>query len=148
MTGAVAAIAEPPQMDEPTPTRVDIFEGIFSALQRMNATSSEVVIVLRIIGSDCTPVCPMTVRFMPKPSRMTAHWRIFFEVNLMPASNGARFLRNMPTIMPSRMDITGPPTTANLRPSSHAGTAIARHSSSPLIFSFIAGNFFLSEFDY
>ena len=125
-------------MDEPTPTRVEIFDGIFSARHMINATSSEVVIVLRIMGSDCTPVLPMTVRFMPKPSRMTAHWRIFFEVNLIPASNGARFFRKMPTTMPSRMEMTGPPTTANFRPSSHAGAAMTMQSSSPLIFSFIA----------
>ena len=28
MTGAVAAMAEPPQMEEPTPTKVEIFPGI------------------------------------------------------------------------------------------------------------------------
>ena len=28
ITGAVAAIAEPPQMEEPTPIRVEILEGI------------------------------------------------------------------------------------------------------------------------
>ena len=101
ITGAVAAIAEPPQIDEPTPISVEIFVGIFSALHMMNAISSEAVIVLRIIGSDCTPVRPMTARFMPKPSRITAHWSIFLDVNLMPASNGARFFRNSPTVIPS-----------------------------------------------
>ena len=30
MTGAVAAIAEPPQMEEPTPTNVEIFAGMRS----------------------------------------------------------------------------------------------------------------------
>ncbi len=29
MTGAVAAMAEPPQMDDPTPTRMEILAGIF-----------------------------------------------------------------------------------------------------------------------
>ena len=137
ITGAVAAIAEPPQIDEPTPMSVEIFVGIFSALHMMNAISSEAVIVLRIIGSDCTPVRPMTARFMPKPSRITAHWSIFLDVNLMPASNGARFFRSSPTVIPSRMEITGPPTMANFRPSSHAGIAITRHKSNPLSFSFM-----------
>ena len=31
ITGAVAAIAEPPQIDEPTPTSVEIFSGMFIA---------------------------------------------------------------------------------------------------------------------
>ena len=32
ITGAVAAIAEPPQIDEPTPISVEIFDGIFNTL--------------------------------------------------------------------------------------------------------------------
>ena len=35
MTGAVAAMAEPPQIEEPTPTRVEIRPGICSALCRI-----------------------------------------------------------------------------------------------------------------
>ena len=34
MTGAVAAIADPPQMDEPTPTRIEVFDGTFMILRR------------------------------------------------------------------------------------------------------------------
>ena len=37
MTGAVAAIAEPPQMEEPTPTRIDVLEGTFSTLRSSHA---------------------------------------------------------------------------------------------------------------
>ena len=33
MTGAVAAIAEPPQIDDPTPTNIPIFFEIFVNLQ-------------------------------------------------------------------------------------------------------------------
>lgn len=32
ITGAVAAIAEPPQIEDPTPIRVEMFDGIFIAL--------------------------------------------------------------------------------------------------------------------
>ncbi len=32
MTGAVAAIADPPQMEEPTPIKAEVFVGIFIAL--------------------------------------------------------------------------------------------------------------------
>ena len=35
MTGAVAAIAEPPQIEDPTPTSVDIFSGISNARCKM-----------------------------------------------------------------------------------------------------------------
>ncbi len=33
MTGAVAAIADPPQMEEPTPTRIEVLEGTFMILR-------------------------------------------------------------------------------------------------------------------
>ena len=73
MTGAVAAIAEPPQMDEPTPMSVAIFEGICMALCSTNAIRSEAAMVQMIMGRDCTPVWNITLRFMPKPNRTTAH---------------------------------------------------------------------------
>ena len=46
MTGAVAAIAEPPQMEEPTPTNVEILLGICIHLWSINEMRSEVRIVL------------------------------------------------------------------------------------------------------
>ena len=52
ITGAVAAMADPPQIDEPTPTRVAMLESIF----RIFATTKEIIkaveIVERIIRSD------------------------------------------------------------------------------------------------
>lgn len=72
MTGAVAAIAEPPQIEEPTPTSVAVLEGMCMTLWRIYAMSNETLMVLKIIGRDCFPVCKMTPRFMPKPSRTTA----------------------------------------------------------------------------
>ena len=52
ITGAVAAIAEPPQIDEPTPTRVAMLVSIL----RIFATTKEIIkaveIVERIIKSD------------------------------------------------------------------------------------------------
>ena len=56
ITGAVAAMAEPPHMDEPTPIRVDMRPGTRITLHITNATTSDVVIVLIMIGSDCFPV--------------------------------------------------------------------------------------------
>ncbi len=32
ITGAVAAIAEPPQMEDPTPIKVEMFDGMFITL--------------------------------------------------------------------------------------------------------------------
>ena len=56
MTGAVAAIAEPPQMEDPTPTSVEIFPGTCITLCNRYAMIRDVEIVVTIIGSDCFPV--------------------------------------------------------------------------------------------
>jgi len=45
----------------------------------------DVVMVARMIGSDCCPVLAITDRFKPNPSKMTAYCRIFLEVKVMPA---------------------------------------------------------------
>ena len=42
MTGAVAAMAEPPQIDEPTPTRIDVLEGTCNIFLKSHAIRSEV----------------------------------------------------------------------------------------------------------
>ena len=56
MTGAVAAIAEPPQIDDPTPTSIDVFAGTFRTFFNIHAIIRDVVIVQIIIGSDCFQV--------------------------------------------------------------------------------------------
>ena len=62
MTGAVAAIADPPQMEEPTPTRMEVLEGTLIILRSSHAMIREVLMVHTMIGSDCFPVCKMTPR--------------------------------------------------------------------------------------
>ena len=73
ITGAVAAIAEPPHIEEPTPIRVATFAGIFINLLIRNAIISDMPIVHIIMGSDCLPVSSTTFKSMPKPSSITAH---------------------------------------------------------------------------
>ena len=55
MTGAVAAMADPPQMEEPTPTSVEILDGILSARHKTKAITREVVMVEMMMGSEVTP---------------------------------------------------------------------------------------------
>ena len=45
ITGAVAAMAEPPQIDEPTPTSIDVFEGTLRTFCNIHAITRDVVIV-------------------------------------------------------------------------------------------------------
>ena len=73
--------------------------------------------VERMTGSDCRPTWAIWPKFRPKPSRMTAYWRIFFEVNCTPLASACGRLRHASAMhMPSRMPKTGPPTTGNARP--------------------------------
>ena len=133
ITGAVAAMAEPPQMEEPTPTSVEILLGMRSARQSTKEMMSEVAIVLMMMGSDVAPTCAIWARLRPKPKRITAYWRIFFEVNFTPTSSGAADEpgTTSASTIPMRIANTGPPITSNCLPSSHAGTAITRQNRRP-----------------
>ena len=134
ITGAVAAIAEPPQIDDPTPTRVEILVGILRARCRAKEITSDVVIVATIMGSERAPTRAIWERLRPKPNRITAYCKIFLEVNLIPGANGnaASSLINSASTIPMRMAKTGPPITSKRLPKNHAGRAISRHSATPL----------------
>ena len=116
MTGAAAAIAEPPHIDEPTPMSVAVLPFILIAFERRNAAMSDTEIVETIIGSDCIPVSATTDRFIPNPSSTTAHCRTFFDVNLMPSEKLPLSFMKMAMAIPSTIAMMGPPTTGNMRP--------------------------------
>ena len=117
MMGAVAAMAEPPQIDEPTPMSVADLPGTFAILQPTYATMSDVAIVVQMMGNDCRPVCAMTSRLRPNPRSTTAACRIFFDVNPMPLANGVLSLMTSVMTMPARMPKIGPPTMGTSLPS-------------------------------
>ena len=52
---AVAAMADPPQIEEPTPTSVEILDGILSARHKTKAITREVVMVEMMMGTDVAP---------------------------------------------------------------------------------------------
>ena len=131
ITGAVAAMAEPPQMEEPTPTKVEILEGIRRALCSTKAMSRETAMVQTMMGRDCLPVFSTTVKSRPNPRSTTAHCSTFLEVNLMPGAIRPWFFRGMAISMPRRMAMTGPPTMGKKVPKIQAGTAMARHRAIP-----------------
>ena len=80
MTGAVAAMAEPPQMEDPTPMRVEVLPGRRRTFCSRKATTSEVVMVDTMTGRLWAPTRAISDRFSPKPSRMTAYCKIFLDV--------------------------------------------------------------------
>ena len=134
ITGAVAAMAEPPQMEEPTPTRVEMLDGICMSLWSTKAITREVVMVHTMMGRDCLPVSSTTFKFMPKPRRMTAHCSIFLEVNLIPSSSPFLVFMNTAMTMPARMAMTAPPMMGNIFPRNQEGTASSRQNSNPFHF--------------
>ncbi len=137
ITGAVAAIAEPPHIEEPTPINVAIFEGNFMTLHSIYATIKDIPIVIIIIGKDCPPVCTTTERFIPKPNKTTAYCNIFLEVKFIPLCKDFFSLKKIAIIIPIIIANTAPPITGNKLPSIHDGTLIARQNKTPFQFSFI-----------
>jgi DNA topoisomerase-3 len=82
--------------------------------------------------SQTKPVRKTTERFSPKPNKITAHCRIVFETQRIPGSNRSRRPRKHgATAIPIRMANTAPPSNGNMLPIHHAGTAIARQTSTP-----------------
>ncbi len=67
MTGAVAAMAEPPHMDVPTPMRVVVLPSIFMALPTRYAVMNDEVRVKIITMSDWPPTLITLKRFISKP---------------------------------------------------------------------------------
>lgn len=131
ITGAVAAIAEPPQMEEPTPTKVAVLPGTRSSLCSTNAMIRDVLIVLRMMGSDCLPVSKTTDRFSPNPKSTTAYCSIFLDVNVMPGCKLDLSFKNSVISIPDRIPKTGPPTMGNRFPNNQQGMDIAKHRANP-----------------
>ena len=84
MTGAVAAMAEPPQMEEPTPTSTEMLLGTVRYFCSTNAMTRETVMVVQMMGRERSPTFAIWDRFRQKPRRITAYCRIFLEVKAMP----------------------------------------------------------------
>lgn len=125
MTGAVAAIAEPPQMDDPTPISVAVRLGTCSAWHRTNAVSSDAVMVDTITGSvDCADLGYLGER-QAESEQNHGGRRIFFDVNLIPAAALPLSFQNMPIIMPERMANTAPPTIGTAVPKNQQTAASA-----------------------
>ena len=62
---------------------------------------------------------------------MTAHWRIFLEVNLIPEAKGAFSFRNSARSIPNKIAMTAPPMRGKRRPRNQEGTARSRQSRRP-----------------
>lgn len=130
MTGA-AAIADPPQMAEPTPTRAEVFLGTLSSLCIAYATANATDMVTTIMGRDNAPISAINAKFNPKPRKTTAAYRTVFEQNAVPSRVASRLFMKEPKSMPRSIPKTGPPTTGIAEPRNQHGIAIAMHKATP-----------------
>ena len=131
ITGAVAAIAEPPQMDDPTPIKIAYFSSMSKTFCIINATIKATDIVAIIIGKDWIPVCKITFKFNPNPKRTTAAWRTYLDVKLIPSSNLSFLCHTSEINIPNMIAIIGPPITGNIFPNTKDGMAIIKQTITP-----------------
>ena len=89
ITGAIAAMAEPPQMPVPALIRLAVFQFRPSALPITAPRPKHVASVNTMTVSENLPTVSTVVMFRLAPRRMMANFRIFFEVNLTPGSVAA-----------------------------------------------------------
>src|SRR5699024_3037453 len=68
MTGLVAAIAEPPQIDVPTPMRILKFSFILNTFIKRYTTINAANKVIIIIGNDFQPIAPIDLKLNVNPS--------------------------------------------------------------------------------
>lgn len=140
ITGAVAAMAEPPQIDEPTPIRQAVFEFTFKIFIIIKATMSEAETVHIMTGKLFAPTTAIVFKLSENPRIITAHCKIFLEVNLIPPTSigvCVNFGDMSEIIIPIKIEITGTPTSSreNLPMLSvhknSASAAITAHNSMP-----------------
>ena len=63
-------------------------------------------------GKEIQPTCKICVMLSPKPNKITAHCKIFLDVNPIPAPVFSRFqeVKIVPIIIPKMMAKIGLPT--------------------------------------
>ena len=130
ITGAVAAIADPPQMAVPTPIRVAVTESSRRTLCMAQAERNAAVRVKAITTRDSLPTARTFLMFISNPSRTTESWSSLFEAKRVPSLSAGE-LTNRATIIPKRMPNTGAPTMGTRCPQNHASTARMTVRSSP-----------------
>lgn len=84
MTGAIAAIAEPPQIPVPALMRLLVFQFSPIAFPISAPRPKHVARVNTITVRENLPTVSTVRIFRLAPSRIIANFRIFFDVNLIP----------------------------------------------------------------
>ena len=142
ITGAAAAIADPPQTEVPIPIKVVRFASNLKALPTKYATKKEEDSVKTSIIKDCPPTAITWKRFISNPNNIIEYCKIFLDVYFIPSSNFKNgIFEELFINIPTNMAKIGPPIRGKVFPNIHAGAAITKQSkipgNTPLIFSII-----------
>ena len=144
MTGAMAAMALPPQMPVPALMRLLVFQFSPSAFPIKYPRPKHVASVNSITVSEKRPTESTVRMFRLAPSRMIANFRIFFEVNLIPGAVTAVGFRKWLMIMPRNSAITDAPMKCSPAAFSSASSPLAAAASTSAIA--IPGRYFMTFF--
>jgi hypothetical protein len=140
ITGATAAMAEPPQMEVPTPINVVALPETLSNFPAKKAVTKTAVKVNAITARDIAPTFIILKKFISKPRRIIEYCSSFFEVNFTPSPK--EYLPNCRPIsfgkisdmsIPARIAVIGPPISGKVFPINHEGKAIAKQRTMPKI---------------
>ena len=89
------------------------------------------LIVEIIIGREELPTEITVCKFKPKPKRITAYCKTFFETKVIPGSSLFLFFNKRATIIPIIIPKTGPPIRGKNFPNFQAGKARSKQKISP-----------------
>ncbi len=134
ITGAVAAMAEPPQIEEPTPIKVASFVSSEKKRWKRKATIKAIEMVDRMTGSEDCPTAKTCEILRPKPSKITAYWSNFLELKVNPASSCLYDERKGCRSMPIKIAKTGAPITGKNPPKYQDRIEMRRQAKMPAPF--------------
>ena len=109
ITGAMAAMAEPPQMPVPALIRLLVFQLSPSALPISAPSPKQVARVKSMTVSEKRPTVSTVRMFRLAPRRTMANFRTFLEVNLMPGAVVLLGWKNALMAMPINRAMTDAP---------------------------------------
>ena len=132
ITGAVAAMAEPPQIAVPTPISTGTAPLSRSSRLSPHAVRKAIASVTKVSGSDANPVFATADSDSPNPSMTTEARSKGPCANLMPGRYRGWVMPAALTARPSKSAETAPPTTGTQAPNSIAGATTSATSNSPL----------------
>ena len=86
ITGAMAAMAEPPQIPVPAEMRLDIFQLSFKSRPDRYPSPKHVAKVKIMTKRELRPTVRTVAIFKLAPSSIMANFNIFFDVNFIPGA--------------------------------------------------------------